>query len=216
MTSIRATVYSFLPSVALLAAMPLAGWAQSPDATHPQPKQASIYSFAIAGQPAGETPTPSDASCPKDLDSGTVAQPSTPVVSMRVNPKLLEAINKQLMRKLAKKMPTTIATSGATIDPNTLVIAGCLTRVDPGNAAKRMAGMNLGASHLNAHVRILLEDGSELKQLQDFDLATRGANPLPPLGPLGVVTHAATESRETLQADAKRLADQIVKKISAL
>jgi hypothetical protein len=35
---------------------------------------------------------------------------------------------------------------------------------------------------------------------------------LPPLGPAGVVLHGVKETRQTLNADAKKLADQILKK----
>jgi hypothetical protein len=37
---------------------------------------------------------------------------------------------------------------------------------------------------------------------------------MPPLGVVGVATHAAAEGRETLNADAKRLADEILKTLS--
>ena len=86
----------------------------------------------------------------------------------------------------------------------TLVLAGCLTTIDPGNAAERMAGMNLGASQLAAHVVVHLKTEDALVAVKEFDATAKGSKALPPLGMVGVATHAAAERKETLNADAKR------------
>jgi hypothetical protein len=49
--------------------------------------------------------------------------------------------------------------------------------------------------------------------VDEFDLAVKGSNKLPPLGAVGLAFNAVSEKRETLQADAKRLADSILKKL---
>jgi hypothetical protein len=48
----------------------------------------------------------------------------------------------------------------------------------------------------------------------EFDATAQGSTTLPPLGMVGVATHAAAERRETLNADAKHLADEILKTLS--
>ncbi len=128
--------------------------------------------------------------------------------------KLIDTISAELQKKLAKKMDAHIGQPGDELAPGTLVLAGCLTTIDPGNAAKRMAGMNLGASNLAAHVVVQLKTADALVAVKEFDAAAKGSTTLPPLGMVGVATHAAAERRETLNADAKRLADEILKTLS--
>ena len=77
-----------------------------------------------------------------------------------------------------------------------------------------MVGFGLGSSHLSAHVRVMLQTKTALAPLQEFDVSVKAGNLLPPLGPAGVVIHGAKETRQTLNADAKKLADQIVKKFA--
>jgi hypothetical protein len=77
-----------------------------------------------------------------------------------------------------------------------------------------MVGFRLGSSHLSAHVRVMLQTKTALAPLQEFDVSVKAGNLLPPLGAAGVVIHAATETRQTLNADTKKLADQIVKKFA--
>jgi hypothetical protein len=77
-----------------------------------------------------------------------------------------------------------------------------------------MAGMNLGASHLAAHVVVQLKTEDALVAFKEFDATAKGAKALPPLSVVGVATHAAAERKETLSADAKRLADEILKTMS--
>jgi hypothetical protein len=118
-----------------------------------------------------------------------------------------------LQKRLAKKMTARV---GAPSDPataGTLILAGCFIRVDPGNAAKRMAGMNMGTSHLGAHVIAKIKTADGVVVYKEFDAVAKGGKILPPIGPVGVATHAAAERRETLSADAKRLADDIVSQL---
>jgi hypothetical protein len=77
-----------------------------------------------------------------------------------------------------------------------------------------MVGFRLGSSHLSAHVRVMLQTKTALAPLQEFDVSVKAGNLLPPLGAAGVVIHAAMETRQTLNSDTKKLADQIVKKFA--
>ena len=74
--------------------------------------------------------------------------------------------------------------------------------------------MNLGTSYLGAHVRLLSETRAGLVPLDEFDVQTKGGKVLPPIGLVGLAAHAASEPRETLSADAKKLAAQIVKRVA--
>jgi Domain of unknown function (DUF4410) len=111
-------------------------------------------------------------------------------------------------------MQVTIAPVDTTITPGTLVFAGCLTTINAGNAAERMVGLGLGSSQLSAHVRVLLQTKAGLIPQQDFEVSVKAGNKLPPIGPAGLLVHGAKETRQTLTADAKKLADQIAKKFA--
>jgi hypothetical protein len=205
----KLTLSTFVFSLALanVVACSQAVAADTPTAAaQPKPTQALILPFAVANN-AAATPGASGNACPKTPDANNnVADTNTQ--------KLIDTISTELQKKLAKKMDTRIGQPADELATGTLVLAGCLTTVDPGNAAKRMAGMDLGASHLAAHVVVQLKTEDGLVAVKEFDAAAKGAKALPPLGVVGVATHAAAERRETLNADAKRLADEILKTLS--
>src|SRR6201985_2502705 len=168
--------------------------------SQPKPKQALILPFAVANE-AEATPGASGDACPKTPDPNNKVADSNPQ-------KLIDTISAELQKKLAKKMETRIGQPTDQLATGTLLLAGCLTTIDPGNAAKRMAGMNLGASHLAAHVGVQLKTEDALVAVKEFDATAKGSRALPPLSVVGVATHAAAERKETLNADAKRLADE--------
>jgi len=76
-----------------------------------------------------------------------------------------------------------------------------------------MVGMNLGASRIGAHVVVLSKTEAGFNPVDSFDIQVKGADPLPPIGPIGLAIHAAKEPAQTLSADGKKLADQISKKL---
>jgi hypothetical protein len=166
--------------------------------------QALILPFAVASD-AAATPGASGDACPKTPGND---------ISATNSQKLIDAVAAELQKQLMKKMETRIGQPGDPLVPGTLLLAGCLTTIDPGNPAKRMAGMNLGASELAAHVVVQLKTADALVAVKEFDATAKGAKKLPPLSVVGVATHAAAERKETLSADAKRLADEIVKTLS--
>jgi hypothetical protein len=169
-----------------------------------KPTQALILPFAVANN-AAATPGASGDACPKTPDNNLADSNAQ---------KLVDTISAELQKKLAKKMDARIGQPADELTTGTLVLAGCLTKIDPGNAVKRMAGMNLGASHLAAHVVVQLKTDDGLVAVKEFDATAEGSRKLPPLGVVGVATHAAAERKETLDADAKRLADEILKTLS--
>ena len=178
---------------------------RSPEASN-TPSQAMIYTFAAATNRASVPVTPSDSACPNGADRPLA------VTANPINPGLAETINAELTRKLTKKMPVTIARGNDLITPGTLVFTGCLVTANGGNAAKRLVGFDLGSSQLSAHVRVMLQTNTRLTPLQEFDVSVKAGNMLPPLGAAGLFAHVVKERKQTLNADAKKLADQILKK----
>jgi hypothetical protein len=185
---------------ALVCALPLQ--AQKGSAER-EKRVAVVYPFALASHPEA-TPGPSGDACPEVPDA------KKKMVEI-LDPKIGDALTHELQKKLAKKMTASVAQPGEQPKPGTLVFAGCLTTVEAGNAAERMAGFNLGASHLGAHVVVARQTDGESHMVQEFDVSVKGGTLLPPLGPIGLVTHALREMRETLTADAKRLADEVLR-----
>ncbi len=168
---------------ALVCALPLQ--AQKGAAAGEREKRvAVVYPFALASHPEA-TPGPSGDACPDVPDA------KKKMVEI-LDPKIGDALTHELQKKLAKKMTASVAQTGEQPKPGTLVFAGCLTTVEAGNAAERMTE---GESHV----------------VQEFDVSVKGGTLLPPLGPIGLVTHALREMRETLTADAKRLADEVLR-----
>lgn len=47
-----------------------------------------------------------------------------------------------------------------------------------------------------------------------FDIEVKGGNLLPPVGPIGLALHAARDSHQTLSADARKVADRILKRLN--
>jgi hypothetical protein len=216
-----ATHTFYLALCACLLFTPSLASAQSASAHDPATaKRAFIYPFASATAPAPAIPTPSTAACPAKPAVDTAAPDAPPAVV--IDPKLAAAIAAELQKKLSKKFTAEIVTTqpnpsaaqpAATPAPRTLLFAGCITTATSGNTAERMAGFGLGASHLDAHVIVQLqtEDAATPHTLTEFDIKVKGSNLLPPLGPIGLVTHAVMSGHKTLTADAKKLADEILK-----
>jgi hypothetical protein len=170
---------------------------------------AVVIRFATQSQAFADPKSPSTQACP-GISNG--AAPAT--TSVHVDPKVLDAITEELQKRLSKKASVMLQPDPNTIPVGSLVISGCVTRADAGNAAERLVGMNLGTSYLAAHVRVLSETRSGLVPLDEFDIQTKGGKVLPPIGPIGLAAHAASERHETLSADAKKLADKILKRVS--
>ena len=50
--------------------------------------------------------------------------------------------------------------------------------------------------------------------MDTFDIQVKGGNLLPPLGPAVLAVHALRDTHQGLSADAKKLADRILKRLS--
>jgi len=195
----------FLSIISMIVCGLLIGAGNAAGASQPN---AVVIRFAMPSETFADPKSPSTQACPKM----TSAVPAT--APLNVDPKVLDAITEELQKKLSKKMSVILQPDPSAIPVGSLVISGCVTRADSGNAAERLIGMNLGTSYLAAHVRLLSETRSGLVSLDEFDVQTKGGKVLPPIGPIGLAAHAASEPRETLSADAKKLADKILKRVA--
>lgn len=131
-----------------------------------------------------------------------------------MDPKILDEISGEMQKRLSKKMAVMVNPDPTAIPVGALVISGCITKANAGNAASRLIGMNVGASHLGVHVVALTRTKNGWSPMDTFDIQVKGGDVLPPLGPAGLAVHAAKDPQQTLSVDAKKLADHILKKLS--
>jgi hypothetical protein len=131
-----------------------------------------------------------------------------------VDPRILDAISREMEARLRKKMFVMLNPDPTTIPVGALVISGCITKANGGNGASRLIGMNVGASYLGVHVVALSRTKEDWNPMDAFDLQVKGGDVLPPLGPMGLAVHAARDTHQSLSADAKKLADHILKKLA--
>jgi hypothetical protein len=182
------------------------------DAVLYAPHNAVLYGFANVSDLSALAEGPVKETCSQaaPVESSSVTKTNPPTEDQEA--KLADQVTRQLEKKLAKKMPVLVAPPD-TPTAGSLVITGCFMGADSGNAAKRLVGLGLGASHLSAHIRVFYVGASGPVPVDEFDLAVKGSKKLPPLGAVGLAYNAVSEKNETLQADAKRLANGILKKL---
>ena len=151
-----------------------------------------------------------------------VAKPGSPPAAAEDAKNLVDAVGTGLPSKVVDMLSEQLTAHGdrsvyRDLDKapaDALVIAGCIVHADPGDPAKRLVGMNLGASKLSTHVRVY-RSGPQPVLMDEFDTEVEGANKGPPLGPIGLIVHGIKESHQTLPADAEKLAGLIAKHICA-
>ncbi len=197
-----------------LAPLP-AAHAQEPTAPAPAtPTTAAILRFGVQGSANQNVSALSVKSCPVVVGPVSDAQGTTPD-PIKVDPAILDQISLKMNERLSKKMTVLVDPAESDIPLGAMVISGCITRANAGNAATRLVGANVGSSHLSVHVIALRKTQDGFHAFDDFALDVKGGDLLPPLGPIGLAVHAARDRRQTLSADAGKIADKILKKIAA-
>jgi len=177
----------------------------------PQRRTAVVFRFAVETQPVTDAALLSAKACPQT--DGVNSSPDA-TTSISVDPKILNNITEEMEKRLSKKMSVMVNPDPSAIPVGALVISGCITRANAGNAATRLVGMNVGASHLGVHIVALSRIGDGWAPTDAFDVKVKGGDLLPPLGPIGLAAHAAKDTRQGLSTEAKKLADQVVKKLA--
>ena len=169
--------------------------------TSPKPTL-SISPFAIAD---GKPPA----------DPGRSACPVTPAEIRNVTPEeqsgALAALTAELKQKLEKKGVVTPDENASHPAPGAIVLLGCLTRIDGGNASKRLIGAGMGSSLLKAHVQLVRMDAGKPSVLEEFDEEFKGRN----FGVgTGMLINAMRTMRTSAAGDAANLAGKIADKIA--
>jgi hypothetical protein len=126
-----------------------------------------------------------------------------------VLPALSEDLTLATAQQVASRGKVRVLASAMHAPPGAIIISGCITRAIAGDATQRLIGLNMGASELGAHVQIQRKTGNSIRLIGEFDESVRGANRLPPIGPVGLFIHVARASKLTLNGDVKKLAAQI-------
>lgn len=180
-------------------------------------RTAVVLRFAVQSQPLTDTAALSAQACPQvpaavpSPDEGGSDPSQKPI---KVDPAILDKITDEMQNKLSKKMIVLVNPDPQSIPLGATVISGCITRANAGNSAERLVGMGLGASHLNVHVVVVSRVKDGWNPVDTFDIQVKGGSLLPPLGPVGLAVHAARDTQQTLSADAKKLADKILKQLA--
>lgn len=193
----------------LFALSPAMQSSPSPQTAHPTPEQktAVVLRFAVQSQSVIDRSALSVRACPAPIEAATPQKPLT------VDPKILDAISAEMQKKLSQKMTVLVDPAPTEIPVGAMVLTGCITRANAGNGAERLIGMGLGASHLDVHIVALTRTRKGWDPYDTFDIQVKGGSMLPPLGPVGLAVHAARDTQQTLSADARKLADKILKQL---
>jgi len=97
--------------------------------------------------------------------------------------------------------------------PGAVIIAGCIVRADPGDPAKRLVGLGMGASVLAVQVQVYRGLQPRADLIGEFDTEVQGENKLPPIGPVGLAVHGIRGRKLNLKADADKLAKLIAGRV---
>lgn len=164
----------------------------------PAPNAAVLYRFANVSN------LPTLAEGPVKETCSHYAVPAQNASASKTKPpnedeqvKLADAVNKELAKRLGKKMSVSLARPADIPAAGSLVFTGCFVGADPINAAR----------HLSAHVRVFYVGASGPVSVEEFDLAVKSYRTFPSVGVFGV----SDDSKEIL--DAKKLADDILKRL---
>jgi hypothetical protein len=202
-------------TLTILAATPLLAQEQAapnPSTFNP-PSTAVVLRFAVQGSDNHDVSPLSAKSCPP-LPAPATDAAAAPA-PLNVDPAILDEISEKLDQRLSQRITTVLVDPvDASIPAGAMVISGCITRANPGNSATRLIGANVGSSHLSVRVIALHKTEEGFARFDDFALDVKGGNLLPPIGAVGLAVHAVKDRRQTLAADADKLAGRILRKIA--
>lgn len=173
----------------------------------------AIFRFAVQSEMT-ETAVPSSQVCSQNTSAANSSASSTKPDKLTVDPKILDAISNELQQALSKKKMAVMVDP----DPNALpvgsfIVCGRIFKANKGSAIGRMIGLGLGASRLNAHIVLLSKSERGFTPIDSFDIKLKGRNLFPPGASTAVLQAAIMERRQNLQALARKLADQVVKRL---
>ena len=185
-----------------------------------QQPTAVVLKFAVQSQSMPGTAALSLQACARDdHDTESNATASATGADAKnnptIDPQLLDAISDALQRDFSeKKISVMVDPDPDSIPVGAQIISGCIFQAQKGSVEKRIVGFGWGASRIGAHVVVLSKTETGFAPVESFDVQVKARNILPPIGAVGLAVHAAKAPRQTLSADAEKLAGQIVKKLN--
>ena len=194
----------------------------------PRPDRILVYDLAVS--PEEITPNGGVITRLHSLVSAT----SQTEEQLTVGRQVADALSEELVQRIrALGLPAERASSLAPLADGTLAIEGQFISIDEGNRLRRaVIGFGAGGSEVRTLVQVYLGMDSAQHLVQEFETsadsskapgmaatmgagaAAHGAAALATAAAAGGGIHAATESRQTAEADARRTADVLVKRLA--
>jgi len=123
--------------------------------------------------------------------------------NLTVGPEILDAITHELEQRVSKKkMSVMVDPDPKTVPDGTLLIGGCIFKVDKGGTIDNLFGFPVGESRLGAHIIFLSKGKTGVIPIDSFDLVVKG-----------MWIDGAEDPHENLSLDAGDLADKVVRKL---
>jgi Domain of unknown function (DUF4410) len=194
----------------------------------PRPDRILVYDLAVS--PEAITPNGSVIARLHSLVSAT----SQTEEQLKVGREVAAALSEELVQRLrALGLPAERASGLQPLPDGTLAIEGQFISIDEGNRLRRaVIGFGVGESDVRTLVQVYLGMDGMQHMVQEFETsaesskapgmaatmgagaAAHGAAALGTAAMAGGGIHAATESRQTAEADARRTADVLVKRLA--
>ena len=198
--------------------------------SEPLPRPDRILVYDLAASPEAITPNGGVIARLHSLASAT----SQTEERSKVGREVADALSEELVRRIrALGLPAERASSLQPLADGTLAIEGQFISIDEGNRLRRtVIGFGAGESEVRTLVQVYLGMDGAQHLVQEFETsaesskapgmaammgagaAARGAAALGTAAVAGGGIHAATESRQTAEADAQRTADALVKRLA--
>ena len=198
--------------------------------SEPLPRPDRILVYDLAASPEAITPNGGVITRLHSLVSAT----SQTEEQLKVGREVADALSEELVQRIrALGLPAERASSLQPLADGTLAIEGQFVSIDEGNRMRRaVIGFGAGESEVRTLVQVYLGMDGAQHIVQEFETsaesskapgmaatmgagaAARGATALATAAAAGGGIHAATESRQTAEADARRTADVLVKRLA--
>lgn len=208
------TLHTYTVAAALAASIGLCATAFAQDTSPARHTDVVVLPFAVAGQGRTVEESLSFRACAASGSAPAKTQDSDSLKAAAEG-ELPAQLKSALLRELEEK-GLHIDEQAKLAPPESLIVAGCIRQADPGDAAQRLLGMNMGASVLSAHVQLYRSSSTSAQLVSEFDAQATGVNKLPPIGPVGLAVRAIKADNETLAADAGKLAKLIAERVATV
>lgn len=181
----------------------------------PQPAVA-VFRFVPQSEPVIDSSAFSSQACaeynasPQSSARISESGAGTAPDKLTVGPDILDALSNELQQRLSKKkISFMVDPDPKTIPEGAFVISGCISKAAKGRATGTMIGLDTGESRLGAHIVFLSKRETGVSPVDSFDLQVKGD------WATGLAIDVAKEPLESLRADARKVADQVLKKLES-